>query len=26
MFTRQDIPKLKKDLSIQTTLLGHDLI
>ncbi len=25
MFTRQDIPKLKKDLSIQTTLLGHDL-
>ena len=26
MFTRQDIPKLKQDLSIQTTLLGHDLI
>lgn len=25
MFIRQDIPKLKKDLSIQTTLLGHDL-
>jgi len=25
MFTRQDIPKLKQDLSIQTTLLGHDL-
>ena len=25
MFTRQDIPKLKKDLSIQTTLLGHNL-
>ena len=25
MFTRQAIPKLKKDLSIQTTLLGHDL-
>jgi 16S rRNA G1207 methylase RsmC len=26
MFTRQDIPKLKQDLSIQTMLLGHDLI
>jgi 16S rRNA G1207 methylase RsmC len=26
MFTRQDIPKLKQDLSIQTTLLEHDLI
>ncbi len=25
MFTREDIPKLKQDLSIQTTLLGHDL-
>jgi len=25
MFTRQDIPQLKKDLSIQATLLGHDL-
>jgi len=25
MFTRQDIPKLKQDLSIQATLLGHDL-
>ena len=25
MFIRQDIPKLKKDLSIQTTLLGHDI-
>ncbi|HIG88471.1 methyltransferase [Candidatus Thioglobus sp.] len=25
MFTRQDIPKLKQDLSIKTTLLGHDL-
>ncbi|MDG2354171.1 MAG: methyltransferase [Gammaproteobacteria bacterium] len=25
MFTRQDIPKLKQDLSIQTNLLGHDL-
>jgi len=25
MFTRQDIPKLKQDLSIQTILLGHDL-
>ncbi|HIM57914.1 MAG TPA: class I SAM-dependent methyltransferase [Gammaproteobacteria bacterium] len=25
MFRRQDIPKLKQDLSIQTTLLGHDL-
>ncbi|MEO1917590.1 MAG: methyltransferase [Candidatus Thioglobus sp.] len=26
MFTHQDIPKLKQDLSIQTTLLEHDLI
>ena len=25
MFTRQDIPQLKQDLSIQATLLGHDL-
>ena len=25
MFFRQDIPKLKQDLSIQTNLLGHDL-
>jgi 16S rRNA G1207 methylase RsmC len=25
MFTRQDIPQLKQDLSIQTTLLGHTL-
>ncbi|TEU21914.1 MAG: class I SAM-dependent methyltransferase [Gammaproteobacteria bacterium] len=25
MFTRQDIPKLKQDLNIQATLLGHDL-
>lgn len=25
MFTRQDIPKLKQELSIQTNLLGHDL-
>ncbi len=25
MFSRSDIPKLKQDLSIQTTLLGHDL-
>ncbi|SFV82110.1 Ribosomal RNA small subunit methyltransferase C [hydrothermal vent metagenome] len=26
MFSRKDIPKLKQDLSIQTNLLGHDLI
>ena len=25
MFTRQDIPKLKQDLVVQATLLGHDL-
>jgi len=25
MFTRKDIPKLKQDLSVQATLLGHDL-
>jgi 16S rRNA G1207 methylase RsmC len=25
MFTRQDIPKLKQELSINTNLLGHDL-
>ena len=25
MFTRQDIPQLKQDLSIQATSLGHDL-
>jgi len=26
MFTRQDIPKLKQELSVQATLLDHDLI
>ncbi len=26
MFTREDIPKLKQDLSVQTNLLGYDLI
>ena len=25
MFSRDDIPKLKQDLSIQAQLLGHDL-